>query len=213
MKKLLVLLFLITFIFPASFAKEAKSGELTKKTIKTIKLKDPQKKAGIPIMQALSERKSVRSFSERELGLQTLSNLLWAAVGVNRADGKRTAPTARNKQEIDVYACLKDGAYFYNAQKHILEFVSEGDCRVLESPVTLLIVINAPKDYTWGYVDAGIVSQNISLFASGTGLATVARGSMPTVFFSKMLGLKENQQLVLNHPVGYAKEDTAKAKK
>ncbi len=174
-------------------------------------LKEPQLKKGKPIMSALSERKSVREFKDKELDLQTLSNLLWAANGVNRPEGKRTAPSAMNRQEIDIYACLKSGVYFYNAPKKVLEFKNKGDCRLRNAPVTLLIVANAPADFKWAGIDAGIVSQNISLFCAGMGLATVPQGSMPKDKFEKMLKLDgKKQQLILNHPVGYEKKPEKK---
>lgn len=172
-----------------------------------ITLKEPQTKKGKPIMTALSERKSVREFKDKGLDLQTLSNLLWAANGVNRPDGKRTAPSAMNRQEIEVYACLKSGVYFYNAPKNILEFKDSGDCRLKNAPVTLLIVADSPADSKWAGVDAGIVSQNISLFCAGMGLATVPQGSMPKEDFMKMLKFDgTKKQILLNHPVGYEKK-------
>ncbi|MDR0734606.1 MAG: SagB/ThcOx family dehydrogenase [Elusimicrobiota bacterium] len=174
---------------------------------KTIELKKPQLQKGLPVMQALAQRKSVREFSAKELDIQALSNLLWAASGVNRPDGKRTAPSAMNRQEIDIYVCLKDGAYFYNAPKNILEFAGGTDCRLIGAPVTLLLVADTGKNSErWAAVDTGIVSQNISLFCAGMGLATVPRGQMPAEEFHKALGLKETQKIILNHPVGYTKE-------
>ena len=171
---------------------------------KTIALNKPQLKKGNSIMQALSERKSTREFDAKELDMQTLSNLLWAANGINRPDGKRTNPTAMNRQEIDVYACLKDGAYLYNAPKNELLQVTQSDFRVLGAPVTLVIVANVKELRNIDFMDAGIVSQNISLFASGTGLVTVARAQMPQDM-AKHLALTEGQHLMLNHPVGFPK--------
>ncbi len=184
----------VAFLFCAAFSY---AGD------KDIKLLKPQVKKGLPVMQALSERKSTREFADKDLDKQTLSNLLWAANGVNRPDGKRTAPSAMNRQEIDVYACLKDGVYLYNAQKNILEFTAAGNCRLRNAPVTLLLVANTEKDAPWGLIDSGIVSQNISVFAAGMGLVTVPQGSMPKDEFSKLLKLTQNQQLILNHPIGY----------
>lgn len=174
--------------------------------VKIIKLKSPQLKKGLPVMQALSERKSTREFDAKELDLQTLSNLVWAAAGVNRPDGRRTNPTAMNRQEIDIYVCLKDGAYFYNFTNHSLDFTADKDCRQNNAPVTLLIAADTAKTTErWANVDAGIVSQNISLFCAGTGLATVPRGQMPADEFKKALNLKDSQIIILNHPVGYPK--------
>lgn len=180
---------------------------------KDIKLKAPQKNKGAKIMQALSDRKSTRTFDDKELDLQTLSNLLWAANGINRPDGKRTAPSAMNRQEVEVYACLKSGAYFFNPQENALNFISEADCLLRDAPVTLYLVAKAQEGNTWAYIDTGIVSQNISLFAAGFGLATVPQGSMPKEKIIKDLKLTDKQLLILNHPVGYpAKENKEKDK-
>ena len=174
---------------------------------KVIKLKAPQLKKGLPVMEALQKRKSVRTFSEKELDLQTISNLLWAANGVNRpAERKRTAPSARNMQPIDIYICLKDGAYFYDAFENILKQTSAADCRLLGAPVTIFIVADTAKNDRLNDMDAGIVSQNISLFAAGTGLATVVRANMPGAPIRETLALKESQVLKINMPVGYEKK-------
>ncbi|MCL2888422.1 MAG: SagB/ThcOx family dehydrogenase [Elusimicrobia bacterium] len=173
----------------------------------TIELKKPQLKKGLPVMQALSERKSTREFSSKELDMQTISNLLWAANGVNRPDGKRTAPSAMNRQDIDVYICMADGAYLYNAKENQLEKVSSEDCRLLAAPVTLFLVANAKETDKYADIDAGIVAQNIALFSAGMGLVTVPRGTMPPAdTINKALALKDGQLLKLNMPVGYPKE-------
>ncbi|MGB2578595.1 nitroreductase [Elusimicrobium simillimum] len=177
--------------------------------LQEIKLNKPQLTKGDNIMKAFSNRKSVREFSAKQLDLQTLSNLLWAANGVNRDDGKRTAPSAMNRQEIDVYVCRDDGAYFYNAHEHKLVPVSKSNCRQF-NVLTLILVANAKEGEQYAAIDAGIVSQNISLFAAGMGLATVPRMSMPQQEFRKILNLKEGQQMLLNHPVGYPAQITNK---
>jgi len=181
----------------ASFAQDAK----------IIQLKKPQLKKGLPVMEALQKRKSVRSFADKELDMQTVSNLLWAANGVNRPEEKkRTAPSAMNRQEIDVYICLKDGAYFYDAFENALKKTSADDCRLLNAPATIFLVANAKEGERFADMDAGIVSQNISIFAAGTGLATVVRASMPPAQqIRAALALKESQLLKLNMPVGYEK--------
>lgn len=179
---------------------------------KIISLKEPQLNKGSSLMQALKERKSVREFSDKEIDLQTLSNLLWAANGINRPDGKRTAATAMNRQEIEIYVCQKDGAYHYDAAENTLTRVSKGNCRLRNAPITLVLVSNTtippniPGVKDWGFIDAGIVSQNISLFASAMGLATVPQSSMPREDFTKILKLEKGFDLVLNHPIGYPKE-------
>jgi len=95
----------------------------------TIELPTPQKTGGMPIMEALAKRATVRSFDTTDISIQQLSNLLWASFGVNRPDGKRTAPSANNKQEIDIYVLLKNGAFIYDAANNKLNQVISDDLR------------------------------------------------------------------------------------
>lgn len=186
--------------------------------LKTVKLNKPDTQRGLSLMAALEQRHSTREFSDRKLELQDLSDLLWAAVGINRPEsGKRTAPTAMNKQEIDVYVCLPEGAYLYDAGAHALTPVAKGDFRqavaggqafAKTAPVCLVIVADLDKfkgEVLMPAMDAGIVSQNISLFCSAAGLITVPRASMDQDQLKKVLKLKDGQRPLMNHPVGYAK--------
>lgn len=185
---------------------------------KSIKLNVPDVKRGLSVMAAFKNRQSVREFADKALSLQDLSDLLWAAVGVNRPEsGKRTAPSALNKQEIDVYVCMPDGAYLYDAKEHVLNLIAKGDYRKLvaasqewakTAPLAVVIVADMNKfngESLMPAVDAGIVSQNISLFCAGTGLVTVPRGTMDANQLEKILKLREGQRVILNHPVGYPK--------
>lgn len=104
-------------------------GSAAAQDLKAIKLNEPNKKRGLPVMEALSVRASVRDWSEKDLGLQDLSDLLWAANGINRPDKKRTASSAMNAQDVDVYVFMKDGAYLYDAAQHALLPVVAGDHR------------------------------------------------------------------------------------
>ena len=191
--------------------------------LKEIKLNAPNKARGSAVMKALSDRQSVREYDAKELSLQDISDLLWAANGVNRADGKRTAPTAMDRQEIDVYVVNKDGTYLYDAASHVLKPVSKGDHRkavaaqqdfAAAAPLCLVIVANLEKlgDPTkestrlTAALDAGIVSQNINIFCASAGLATVPRGSMDQNELKKVLKLSDKQQIMLNNPVGYHKK-------
>ncbi len=186
--------------------------------LKPIKLNRPDTKRGLPVMSALAKRQSVREYASKALSLQDLSDLLWAANGINRpGSGKRTAPTAMNKQEIDVYVCLPEAAYLYEVKTHTLQPVFKGDLRpavgggqafVADAPVCLLLVGNLDKfngEVLMPAMDAGIVSQNISLFCAGSGLVTVPRASMDHAQLKTALKLKESQRPLMNHPVGYAK--------
>ncbi|MCL1937958.1 MAG: SagB/ThcOx family dehydrogenase [Candidatus Azobacteroides sp.] len=195
-------------------------------SLDTIKLNEPSKERGSNIMEALANRHSTREFSPEKLNLQDLSDLLWAADGVNRPDGRRTAATARNNQDIDVYVIMEEGAYLYDAKVHELQPVAEGDYRNLiadtqasiqEAPVCLLIVsdlsrftgANEDVQKQWGAIDAGIVSQNIMLFASACGFVTVPRAYMKKDELKEVLHLSDTQVPMLNNPVGYPKTDLA----
>ncbi|MCQ2135583.1 MAG: SagB/ThcOx family dehydrogenase [Bacteroidales bacterium] len=172
-------------------------------------------------MQALQNRKSVREYSNKELSLQEISDLLWAAQGKNREDGRMTSPTARNRQEIRVFVFTKDGVCLYDHDNHSLVAVVDGDHRglcagpqafVKQAPVCLLMVADFEKygseaDHakTMVFCDAGIVSENINLYCAAAGLCTVPRGIMNHEGLIKLLGLSSKQVPVLNNPVGYAK--------
>lgn len=171
----------------------------------SISLEKPDLTRGTSLMEALSQRKSTREFSEKELSKADLSGLVWAANGINRAEsGKRTAPSAMNKQDVKVYVCLKQGSYLYNHANHSLELISEGDARQKTDAPVMLVLASDTKE-TWGALDTGIVSQNISLYCAAMNLATVVRGSMDQDALRKALKLADSQQLHLNHPVGYFK--------
>jgi SagB-type dehydrogenase family enzyme len=191
--------------------------------LSVIKLNKPDKTRGPATMKAFSDRHSDREFSARELSLQDLSDLLWAANGVNREDGKRTAPSAMNRQEIDVYAIRADGAYLYDAPSHTLQPVAKGDYRAAiagqqefakSAPLCLLTVVNleklgdpaAEQTKLMGAVDAGIVTQNINLFCAAAGLSTVPRASMDQAELRKALKLSSSQLPLMNNPVGYPKK-------
>lgn len=166
----------------------------------TIMLPNVDKTRGATIMKALEQRKSTRQLSSKELSLQDIGDLLWAANGVNRADGKRTAPSARNRQDVTLFLARKDGAYRYDHKAHALVKVTNED--ITESdPLSVILVANTDDAMTG--VDVGVVSQNISLFCAAVDLATVCRGMMDKVKISKALKLEKNEVPWINHPVGY----------
>ncbi|MFP4548995.1 MAG: nitroreductase family protein [Fidelibacterota bacterium] len=185
-----------------------------------IKLPAPDKTGGMPLMEALNNRQTNRNFSEKELNHQQLSNLLWAAWGINRENGKRTAPSAVNWQEIDIYVTLRDGAYRYDAQGHELELIT--DKNIMEytgtqaftrkAALNLVYVAdytkmsrdmddNARKHYSW--VDTGYISQNVYLYCASEGLATVVIGMVDREELRSHLPLQERQKIVLTQTVGY----------
>ena len=157
-----------TLIFTAAFlfASLACSGQ----SIKPIQLSAPDMERGVTLMQAFADRKSTREFAPEMLSSQDLSDLLWAANGINRQDGKRTAPSAMNRQDIDIYVCMKEGAYFYDHKKHSLDPVTDQDIRTLKkAPVCLILVANGSGNEAWGAMDAGIVSRTSPYSAPGRG--------------------------------------------
>lgn len=190
--------------------------------MKTIQLNAPNKTKGEAVMKVFNERKSVREFAQKELSPQDLSDLLWAANGINRSDGKRTAPSAKNVQDVDLYVLTKDGAYLYDAKAHALNPVTPGDHRaavamqqdyVKTAPICILLVSETTRmgdpaseqTKLMCAVDVGIVCQNINIACAGLGLATVPRGWMDHKALKSILKLTDTQLLLMNNPVGYPK--------
>ncbi|MEI8349976.1 MAG: SagB/ThcOx family dehydrogenase [Candidatus Omnitrophota bacterium] len=186
---------------------------------KTIKLPAPQMQGGKPLMEALAQRKSVREFSSKELSLQELSNLLWAAYGINRPEtGGRTAPSARNMQEIDVYIIKADGLYLYDAKENALVLIIAEDLRALtgkqdfvaKAAVNLIFVADFSKmkgqasDMEfYSAVDTGYVSENVYLYCASGGLVTVVRGLVDRPSLAKAMKLRPEQKIILAQTVGY----------
>lgn len=176
-----------------------------------IALPQPVKTGGMPLMEALNKRVSTREFSATEIDKQTLSNLLWAAWGFNRAN-KRTAPSARDKQELSVYVTMKTGAYLYDAKANKLIQVNKNDVRkqmgkqdyVATAPINLVFVEDKTKEGS-GATDSGFISQNVYLFCASANLATVVRGMFDAAEVKAALKLKETQQPILAQSVGKKK--------
>lgn len=187
-----------------------------------IKLNKPDMERSVSLMCALAGRKSTRSFNNKPLETQDLSDLLWAANGINRPETKgHTASNSLGKQEIRIYACTSQGTCLYCPVEHSLIPVTEtnlipalagGQEFVLNAPVILLLVADVsvfdgvpePMRSTLAPLDTGIISQNIALFCAANGLDTVARGTMNQEVLKAELKLKNTDCLLLNHPVGYA---------
>jgi SagB-type dehydrogenase family enzyme len=187
----------------------------------SIELPAPQKIGGMPLMEALSKRSTSRAFDTKELSMQQLSNLLWAAFGVNRPDGKRTAPSARNFQETDIYVLIKQGAYVYDARNNRLTQVLAEDIRnlggsqpfVKDAPVTLIFVADLAKmgngdkegKTNTANIDVGYISQNVYLYCASDGLVTGARGSVDRAALGTKLNLRTDQMIILAQSAGYRK--------
>lgn len=186
----------------------------------SISLPPAEKHGGQPLMEALAQRRSLREFEPTALPLPLLSNLLWAACGVNRGNGGRTAPSALNAQEIDVFVALPEGAYRYDADAHQLHLVAGSDVRrvtgyqdfVDQAPMDLVYVadhrrmslVPVAQREVFAAVAAGAIAQNAYLFCAGNGLATVIRAWIDRVAIADALGLSHDQQVVLAQTVGYA---------
>jgi len=188
-----------------------------------IKLPEPQMEGGKPLMEVLKERSSSREFSPRKLPLQDLSNMLWAAFGINRPElGKRTAPSAVNWQEIDIYVAMADGLYLFDAKEHILKPVLANDIRAMtgrqafvkDAPVNLIYVADfskmgeatdEQKDF-YSAADTGFISQNVYLYCASEGLATVVRGLVDKPALAREMGLRPDQKVILTQTVGYPKK-------
>lgn len=180
--------------------------------LKPMVLPQAQTEGGRPLMQVLKDRKTTREFDTQKLSPQVLSNLLWAACGINRADGRRTAPSARNKQEIDVYVVMADGAYLFNAKDNRLDPVAKEDLRaatgtqpfVAQAPVNLVYVADRTKsgsaEDTWSFANTGFIAQNVYLYCASEGLATVVRGSVQQESLAKALKLRADQKITLCRP-------------
>ena len=185
----------------------------------TIKLNAPDKNRGKLVMQAFSLRQSVTEYSDKLLSVADMSDLFWAANGINREDGRRTAPSAMNVQDVALYAFTPQGVYLYDAQAHELKPVAQGDQRSVfgergMAPLIILMVSDISKfgdrialelRHEFGAIDVGIVSQNIALFCAGAGLATRPRASMDREAIKTLLKLNESQLPMLNNAVGYPK--------
>jgi nitroreductase len=206
--------------------------------LKPITLLAPDKTRGSSLMQALDVRASTREWSSNDLSLRDLSDVIWAANGINRpTEGKRTASSAMNAQDVDIYVFMKEGVFLYDAVSNLLNPVVAGNFLDLpgktDAPVNLVLITDISKfgappasgapagappagrpsmnisdslKIGWANLDAGIVSQNISLFCAATGLKTRPRASFPGMDKAReVLKLKSSQYILLNHPVGYSK--------
>jgi nitroreductase len=185
----------------------------------TLELPAPQKTGGMPVMEALAKRATARAFAQQDLSPQQLSSLLWAAFGINRPDGKRTAPSAMNFQETDVYVLTKQGAYVYDAKANRLTQVLAEDIRALggsqpfvkDAPVTLVFVADlarmnksaASERDSYAAFDTGFISQNVYLYCASEGLATGVRAWVDRDTLGKRLNLRPDQKIIAAQSVGY----------
>ncbi|MGB9893182.1 MAG: SagB/ThcOx family dehydrogenase [Candidatus Saccharicenans sp.] len=209
------LLVFVSFVFSASLV----SAQETQ----VIKLPAPQTEGGKPLMECLKARQSNREFRPEKLPLQTLSNLLWAAYGINRPDsGKRTAPSAVNWQNIDLYVATADGLFLYEAKDQALVQILKEDIRALTgtqdfvktAPINLIYVgdyariprgSDEDKRFYSG-AHAAFIAQNVYLFCASEGLSTVVRASINREELAKAMKLRPEQHIMLAQTVGYPKK-------
>jgi nitroreductase len=189
--------------------------------LKPIPLPAPQTEGGKPFMQALQQRRTIRELKPDKLPAQVLANLLWAGFGVNRPEsGHRTAPSAMNSQEVDLYVALPEGLYVYEAKPHQLKPVLDKDLRAKTSgqpfatnaPVVLIFVADLPRLTRaapeqrpfYAGIDTGYISQNIYLYCASEGLATVVY-DLDRAPLAGAMNLRPEQKIILAQAVGYPK--------
>ena len=184
-------------------------------------LPPPRMDVGKPVMQALQARRSTRAYSARPLSQQVLSDLLWAACGINRSTGERTAPYWRHIMVLDVYVAMADGVWFYEPQQHALRLHLDADIRaqtgtqdfVASAPLNLVYVVHgehmdvpAADKRLYGSVDAAFAGQNVYLYCASEGLATVFRGAVDYPRLERAMQLGEGQFVAFAQTVGYPSE-------
>lgn len=206
----------------ASFIGHLKPNRAQERATSTLALPPPAREGGLPLLEALSRRRSSREFLPTPLPLPQLSSLLWAAFGINRAEtGMRTAPSALNAQEIDVYAATAEGLYIYTPKEHALRLIRAVDARKItghqdfvdQAPLDLIYVadhahkhaLSAEVRARYAAVSVGAIAENVYLYCASAGLATVARALFDRRALSDALGLSEHEEVVLAQTVGYPK--------
>jgi nitroreductase len=185
-----------------------------------LELPAPRSQGGRPLIEALKLRRSIREYSPRSLPPQVLSDLLWAAFGINRpATGARTAPYWRHLMVIDIYAAMADGVWIYDPKGHKLLPHMRDDIRaktgtqdfVATAPLNLVYIahgermgdISAEDKRLYASVDVGFIGQNVYLFCASEGLATVFRASLDYRELARTLGLGPGQFVAFAQTVGY----------
>jgi len=203
----------------ATSAMLASASSLAAQEGTALELPPPRKEGGKPLFQALGLRRSVREYSDRPLPAQVLSELLWAAFGVNRPSGDRTAPYWRHIMVIDVYAAMADGVWLYEPQRHALLLHMRSDIRaqtgrqdfVASAPLNLIYVahgermqdVSAEERRLYASVDTGFIGQNVYLFCASEGLATVFRGAVDYEKLNRTMQLGSGQFVTFAQTVGY----------
>ncbi len=196
------------------------SSILTAQNQNVVKLPEPDTQGGLPLMETLSLRQSTKEFDTTTIELKDISNLLWAANGINRPEnGKRTAPSAQNAQDIDIFLFNKKGVYMYNAKQHSLTTILKKDERRIFShhkedplPAMICLLVSDISKFKfgedslrleWAAMDAGIVTQNILLFCASNKMACRPKAGMDKESLMSLLKLKDSQHPMLHIPISY----------
>ena len=169
-----------------------------------IQLPAPNKKGGAPLMETLANRRTRRAFSDKPLPLQMLSDLLWAANGISSKDGRRTAPTARNLQELELGVLLEQGTFIYDAQNNKL---IQRSAEPNKGALTIAIIWDTQKQkkLEFAAVDSGFIGQNIYLFAAANGLNSVFKATFNRKSVTEKLKLEDHRKVLYVHTVGFPK--------
>ena len=193
---------------------EASKASMVITTFDTIKLLAPDTLGGMPLMKAISRRKTDRQFDLRNLSLKHLSEILWVANGINRAKGKRTVPSSMGRYPLQTYAVLANGIYFYNPVKHQLEPLVKGDFRSLAgkqtfvdtAPLNLVFIAKgktAADNFIPAIEDSGYCCQNVYLYCASEGMKCVVRAGAKEVELLKAMNLGDNYKFIIAQTVGY----------
>ncbi len=184
------------------------------RALEVIELPKPDIDENLTLYNALMNRRSVRFYEQKKLGNQTLSNILWVAYGVNRDDGRRTIPTARNSKDLSVYVANKDGVWLYNAEKNELRQVTAenimnafGTQPFMKDVPVVLIYTGSDKDHNFSVMHAGSAYQNVELYAGVTNLGCVVRALFDKEAVAKALQLPVGQRVIVSQAIGYEKKE------
>ena len=201
MKKLLILSLLIM------------TAVSNARALEIIELPEPQIDKNVTLYDALKNRKSVRTYEKKEVDMQTLSNILWVAYGVNRDDGRRTIPTARNAKDLSVYVADQKGVWLYNADRNELKQITAdnimyafGSQSFMKDVPVVLIYAGSDKDHNFSVMHAGSAYQNVELYAGVTDLGCVVRAMFDKEAVAKAIQLPAGQRIIVTQAIGYEKK-------
>ena len=173
------------------------------------KLPDPVKTGGLPLMEAIAARKSSKSFTNKEIDNQTLSEILWVAYGINRDEDKRTIPTAQNKKDLEVYVIKADGAWRYDAVNNSLiqvnnkNLLSDHQTQDYMKDVPVVLVFSGSTGKDWAALHAGSAYQNVGLYTASKGMKNVVRGYFDKKTTNKSLSIPKGQSAVITQAIGW----------